>query len=83
MALRVRLGRGVAVRRVQYRLRGCNSPRLDAVADAAALDQVRRRYEPKTIVVVAHSMGRPGRGAAGRRRADRRSGRAGAVLAAR
>lgn len=58
VALRLRLGRGVPVRRVQYRLRGWNSPRLDAVADAtAALDQVRRRYEPKIVVLVAHSMG--------------------------
>ncbi|MCV7028926.1 alpha/beta fold hydrolase [Mycobacterium sherrisii] len=58
LVLRLRLGRAVPVRRVQYRLRGWNSPRLDAVADAAAaLDQMQRRYEAKTIVLVAHSMG--------------------------
>jgi dienelactone hydrolase len=57
-ALRRRLGRGVEVRRVQYRLRGWNSPRWDAVADATAvLDAVRRRFEPKSIVLVGHSMG--------------------------
>jgi pimeloyl-ACP methyl ester carboxylesterase len=58
LALRLRLGRGVEVRRVQYRLRGWNSPRLDAVADAAAvLAAVGRRFEPKSIVLVGHSMG--------------------------
>jgi len=57
-ALRRRLGRDVEVRRVQYRFRGWNSPRLDAVADATAvLDDVRHRFEPKSIVVVGHSMG--------------------------
>ena len=57
-ALRCRLGRGVEVRRVQYRLRGWNSPRFDAVTDAtAALDGVRHRFEPKSIVLVSHSMG--------------------------
>lgn len=57
-ALRWRLGRGVEVRRVQYRLRGWNSPRYDAVADAtAALDAVHDRFEPKSIVLVGHSMG--------------------------
>jgi pimeloyl-ACP methyl ester carboxylesterase len=57
-ALRRRLGPGVEVRRVQYRLRGWNSPRFDAVADAsAALDAVRHRFEPKSIVLVGHSMG--------------------------
>ncbi|WP_036466875.1 alpha/beta hydrolase [Mycobacterium genavense] len=57
-ALRYRLGRGVEVRLVRYRLRGWNSPRYDAVADArAVLDDVRRRFEPKSIVVVGHSMG--------------------------
>jgi dienelactone hydrolase len=58
VALRLRLGRGVEVRRVQYRLRGWNSPRYDAVADAgAALDDVCRRFDPKDIVLVGHSMG--------------------------
>jgi pimeloyl-ACP methyl ester carboxylesterase len=58
LALRLRLGRGVEVRRVQYRLSGWNSPRYDAVADAAAaLDDACRRFEPKDIVLVGHSMG--------------------------
>jgi dienelactone hydrolase len=57
-ALRLRLGRGVEVRRVQYRLRGWNSPRYDAVVDAgAALDVACSRFEPKSIVLVGHSMG--------------------------
>ncbi|MCV7412899.1 hypothetical protein AWC05_12390 [Mycobacterium florentinum] len=57
-ALRWRLGRGVEVRRVQYRLRGWNSPRYDPVVDASAvLDAVRARFEPKNIVLVGHSMG--------------------------
>jgi len=57
-ALRRRLGSGVEVRRVQYRRRGWNSPRLDALADATAvLDGLRRTFEPKTIVLVGHSMG--------------------------
>jgi dienelactone hydrolase len=58
LRLRLRLGRGVEVRRVQYRLRGWNSPRYDAVADASAvLDLVRSHFEPKSIVLVGHSMG--------------------------
>jgi pimeloyl-ACP methyl ester carboxylesterase len=57
-ALRRRLGPDVDVRRVQYRRRGWNSPRLDAVADARkVLDDVRRRFEPENIVLVGHSMG--------------------------
>ena len=57
-ALRRRLGRDIEVRRVQYRLRGWNSPRYDAVADASsALDAIRLRFEPKSIVLVGHSMG--------------------------
>jgi pimeloyl-ACP methyl ester carboxylesterase len=56
--LRCRLGRAVEVRRVQYRFRGWNSPRYDAVADASgALDAVRHRFDPKSIVLVGHSMG--------------------------
>jgi pimeloyl-ACP methyl ester carboxylesterase len=75
-ALRRRLGRGVQVRRVQYRLRGWNSPRYDPVVDASAvLDDVRRGLEPKSIVLVGHSMG--GRVAA-RLAAD---GQVGAVVA--
>jgi pimeloyl-ACP methyl ester carboxylesterase len=57
-ALRRRLGPDVHVRRVQYRRRGWNSPRLDAVVDARkVLDDVRRRFEPENIVLVGHSMG--------------------------
>nr|WP_279304523.1 alpha/beta fold hydrolase [Mycobacterium ahvazicum] len=57
-ALRWRLGRDVEVRRVQYRLRGWNSPSYDAVADATAvLDVVRDRFDAKSIVLVGHSMG--------------------------
>jgi pimeloyl-ACP methyl ester carboxylesterase len=57
-ALRRGLGPEIEVRRVQYRRRGWNSPRLDAVRDASAvLAQVRRRFEPKNIVLVGHSMG--------------------------
>jgi dienelactone hydrolase len=57
-ALRRRLGPDVEVRRVQYRRRGWNSPRLDAVRDAKeVLDEVRRRCDPENIVLVGHSMG--------------------------
>lgn len=57
-ALRRRLGPDVEVRRVQYRCRGWNSPRLDALHDAKiVLDDARRRYEPKEIAIVGHSMG--------------------------
>jgi len=57
-ALRRRLGSGVDVRQVQYRLRGWNSPRMDPVADAReVLDDVRQRFEPERIVLVGHSMG--------------------------
>lgn len=57
-ALRRRLGPGVEVRRVRYRLRGWNAGRLDAVRDAsAALDDLLTRYAPDDIVVVGHSMG--------------------------
>ena len=57
-ALRRRLGPDVDVRRVQYRLRGWNSPRLDALNDAqAVLDSARERFEPARIAVVGHSMG--------------------------
>ncbi len=57
-ALRRRLSPNVEVRRVRYRLRGWNSPRLDALHDAqAAVDGVRDRFEPAEIAVVGHSMG--------------------------
>jgi pimeloyl-ACP methyl ester carboxylesterase len=57
-ALRRRLSPNVEVRRVRYRLRGWNSPRLDALHDAeAVLDRVRERFEPAQIAVVGHSMG--------------------------
>jgi pimeloyl-ACP methyl ester carboxylesterase len=57
-ALRRRLGRDVDVRRVQYRRRGWNGPRLDAVRDAReVLDGIQQRFEPKNIVLVGHSMG--------------------------
>jgi pimeloyl-ACP methyl ester carboxylesterase len=60
-ALRGRLGPDVEVRRVQYRLRGWNSPRWDPVCDAnEVLDQIRGRggpETPKNIVLVGHSMG--------------------------
>ena len=57
-ALRRGLGPDVDVRRMQYRLRGWNSPRLDALHDAeAVLDQAREQYEPARIAVVGHSMG--------------------------
>lgn len=55
-ALRRRLGPDVDVRRVQYRLRGWNSPRWDPVRDArAVLDEV--RCDPERVVLVGHSMG--------------------------
>lgn len=57
-ALRRRLGPGVEVQRVRYRLRGWNSPQLDALHDAqAVLDRARDRFEPHQIAVVGHSMG--------------------------
>lgn len=75
-ALRRRLGPGVEVRRVRYRVRGWNPGAMDAVCDAsAALDDVLRRFRPEDVVVVGHSMG--GRVAA-HLAAD---GRVGAVVA--
>ncbi len=57
-ALRRRLGSGVEVRRLQYRRRGWNGRSWDAVRDATELlDDTRRRFEPKNIVLVGHSMG--------------------------
>ena len=57
-SLRRRLGSGVLVRRVQYRVRGWNSAELDALRDAAtALDSMREHFDAAKIVVVGHSMG--------------------------
>ena len=57
-ALRRRLGPDVEVRRVQYRLRGWNSPQRDALRDAnEVLDQILQWCDPKNIVLVGHSMG--------------------------
>lgn len=57
-ALRRQLGPGVQVRRVRYRMRGWNAPRLDALRDAeAALREVREQFDAAHIVVVGHSMG--------------------------
>jgi pimeloyl-ACP methyl ester carboxylesterase len=57
-SLRHRLGSGVLVRRVQYRVRGWNSAGLDALRDAAtALDSMREHFDAAKIVVVGHSMG--------------------------
>lgn len=56
--LRRRLGPDVEVRRVQYRRRGWNSPRHDALRDAEQVfDGIRHRFDPENIVVVGHSMG--------------------------
>ena len=57
-SLRWRLGDGVAVRRVSYRLRGWNGAKFDALRDAEiALDDMREQFDPTKIVVVGHSMG--------------------------
>lgn len=57
-ALRRRLGSDVVVQRVQYRLRGWNSPQRDPVLDAdAVLRRCRRRWQPESVVLVGHSMG--------------------------
>jgi pimeloyl-ACP methyl ester carboxylesterase len=57
-ALRRRLGPGVDVRQVQYRLRGWNSPRMDPLRDAErVLEDMQRRCQPDSIAVVGHSMG--------------------------
>jgi pimeloyl-ACP methyl ester carboxylesterase len=57
-SLRRRLGPGVDVRLVRYRVRGWNAGRLDALRDArTALDELLGRHQPAHIVVVGHSMG--------------------------
>jgi pimeloyl-ACP methyl ester carboxylesterase len=58
VALRARLGSGVRIRRVQYRLRGWNGARGDAVRDAGeALDRMLGDIDPSRVVLVGHSMG--------------------------
>lgn len=58
LALRRRLGRGVRVNRVQYRLRGWNGSRRDPVRDARyALDRMLGDIDARRIVLVGHSMG--------------------------
>lgn len=57
-ALRLRMGRRVRVRRVQYRLRGWNGAQRDAVRDARqALDRMLTEVDPRRLVLVGHSMG--------------------------
>ncbi|WP_293243960.1 alpha/beta fold hydrolase [Mycolicibacterium sp.] len=57
-SLRRRVGAGVEVRRVQYRLRGWNPSSLDALSDArVALDEMHDVVDDGPIVVVGHSMG--------------------------
>jgi pimeloyl-ACP methyl ester carboxylesterase len=57
-ALRCRLGPGVRVSRVRYRLRGWNGARRDPVRDARiALDRLLTDVDPRRVVLVGHSMG--------------------------
>jgi pimeloyl-ACP methyl ester carboxylesterase len=57
-SLRRRLGSGVLVRQVRYRVRGWNSAELDALRDAAiTLDSMRDHFDAAKIVLVGHSMG--------------------------
>ncbi|RDH78092.1 alpha/beta fold hydrolase [Mycolicibacterium moriokaense] len=57
-ALRRQLGPDVEVRRVRYRLRGWNSPRLEPLHDARpVLERAREQFDPERIAVVGHSMG--------------------------
>ncbi|AEV76090.1 hypothetical protein MycrhN_5622 [Mycolicibacterium rhodesiae NBB3] len=57
-SLRYELGSSVRVQRVQYRTRGWNSPRLDAVRDAeSALARLQRDIGSSPVVLVGHSMG--------------------------
>ena len=58
LALRSRLGRGVRVKRVQYRLRGWNGSARDPVRDARVdLDRMLEDIDPRRVVLVGHSMG--------------------------
>ena len=55
---RAAVGRRITVRRVQYRLRGWNAGRLDALGDARqALDAMLDAVGSGPVVVVGHSMG--------------------------
>ena len=57
-SLRRRVGAHVEVRRVQYRLRGWNAGRFDALSDArAVLEDVLDTVGTGPVVVVGHSMG--------------------------
>lgn len=48
----------VEVRRLRYRLRGWNAPRLDALDDArTALDSIMERFDARNVILVGHSMG--------------------------
>lgn len=58
LALRRKLGGGVRLHRVQYRLRGWNGARRDPVHDAQAeLDRMLTDVDPRRVVLVGHSMG--------------------------
>jgi pimeloyl-ACP methyl ester carboxylesterase len=58
LALRRRLGSGVRLHRVQYRLRGWNGARRDPVHDAQAeLERMLSDVDPRRVVLVGHSMG--------------------------
>jgi pimeloyl-ACP methyl ester carboxylesterase len=51
-------GRGVAVRRPRFRVRGWNGAQASPVQDLSELlDDVRGRYGPVPVVLVGHSMG--------------------------
>lgn len=56
--LRREFGGAVPVRRVRYRMRGWNAPRLDALSDArAVLTDITAMVVPDRVVLVGHSMG--------------------------
>jgi pimeloyl-ACP methyl ester carboxylesterase len=58
LELRRRLGRGVRVNSVQYRLRGWNGSARDPVRDARVqLDRLLEDVDPRRVVLVGHSMG--------------------------